>query len=188
MARRLGLAAQPWAGFGRSSSPTARRLVPAVRPSADPAFVSEHPAMMRPRLQSRGSSCRSEDAERCSLNQCQSFDRCCPAWGPNRRPGRTCLRYYRDQPARSQCSKTIAAQPARTSCFVVIVPLLGFHPTSSVFGATWGIYEKQRCEARVPPPKPTFSPHSTYGPRLNRSSLKAHHQESGRAERDCEMV
>jgi hypothetical protein len=99
--------AAPRVGFGQSSWLTARRFVPAVRPLAGPAFVFEHPAMMTRRLPSCGSSYRSEDADRYLLNRCQSFDWCCPASAPNRRPGRTSQRYYRDQRARLLYSKPL---------------------------------------------------------------------------------
>jgi hypothetical protein len=45
--------------------------------------------------------------------------------------------------------KTMTAQPARMSCLVIILPLLGFHPsTNGVFGATWRIYENKAAKRR----------------------------------------
>jgi hypothetical protein len=104
----------------RPSAPKAWRLGLAVRRWAGLAAASEHPATMWLFHLPSGSSFRSADADRLLPNQCQSSDLRSRASGQSPRPYR---RYCRDRACAAPTPKTIAAKPARTTCFVIIMPL-----------------------------------------------------------------
>jgi len=129
-----------FSNLDRLSVPKAWRPGPAVRRWAGPAAASEHPAMRRPFLLSRGSSFRSADAHQFLPNLCQSFDRCSRAWGQNQRlHGPAC---------EAPTLKTITAQPARMSCF--IISLLASILRRVACSAPLEDLRKQRREPQVP--------------------------------------
>jgi len=82
-------------------SQTAWRPGPAVRRWAGLASVSEHPGTRSLRHRSRGSSCRSADADWCLQSLCPWSGRCFPTWVrlPRRGDLWICRQYRKDRPA-----------------------------------------------------------------------------------------